>query len=84
MNTSIDEAMRQTTVKQVLPYQISLSLDGRRVFIRNTRGEVKHFTQGEICAILANPNLADPHRRNMYEEALAQFPQAQKELDNER
>lgn len=72
MTTSTDMTLQKTTVKQVLPYQFSLSFNGQRVVIRNTRDEVISLTKSQIQTILLNPDL-DVHRRKMYEEALAYF-----------
>ena len=59
------------TVRQVLPYQFRMGVDGR-LTITNTRGQVLIVTYTQVANILLDPEL-DVHRRKMYEAALHLF-----------
>lgn len=71
MSDQIDP--NKTTVKQVLPYCMRLTLNGVLV-IENTRGERLELTRVDVANTLRRDDL-DVHRRKMYEEGLRMFQQ---------
>lgn len=71
MRTMLNQTDPHKTIRQVLPYEFRMGIDGRLTII-NTRGQVLTVTHTQVANILQNPDL-DVHRRKMYEAALELF-----------
>lgn len=74
MNTLKDWTDPLQTKRQILPYEF-IPLPNGKVCILKTNGQRLNVTQAEVQHILKRDDL-DPHRRKMYEAALAVWKKA--------
>ena len=75
MRTTLNRTNPYATVRQVLPYQFQLTLNGKLAIKSTKNDRVLVVSRGEVEHILQRDDL-DVHRRKMYEAALEFFKKA--------
>ena len=75
MRTTLNRTNPYATVRQVLPYQFQLTLNGKLAIKTIKNNRVLIVSRGEVEHILTRDDL-DVHRRKMYEAALEYLKKA--------
>ena len=75
MRTTLNRTNPYVTVRQVLPYQFQLTLNGKLAIKTIKNNRVLIVSRGEVEHILTREDL-DVHRRKMYEAALEYLKKA--------
>ena len=75
MTTALNQTSPFKTVRQVLPYEFRMCMDGRLAIYKTDGKAPLKVTRGQVEHILEREDL-DAHRRKMYEAALEYFKKA--------